>query len=205
MEPIDQKTPNPQFDWRMVVFPIVALPLTVFIIQCIPFVIIFYFIYKVIIEKHGEGEDFGSRFTWNNIQNGLQNAVTDLISIIKEYWKTVKEIIYPIYQSWCFRNPVDLIETEDMFVAEIELPGYTKNDINVSVNGLTVEVSASKEREEKKYLIRERTFRPFKRCITFPGNADLSTIMAKTEDGILIISASKQHSTNSNNKTIKIE
>ena len=60
----------------------------------------------------------------------------------------MKETIYPIYQSWCFRNPVDLIETEDMFVAEIELPGYTKNDINVSVNGLTVEVSASKEREE---------------------------------------------------------
>lgn len=204
MEPIDHRTLNAQFDWRMVVFPIVALPLTVFTIHSIPFVIIFYFIYKVIIEKHGEGEEFASRFTWKSIQNGLQDAVTDLVSIIKECWKTVREIIYPIFQSWCYRNPVDLIETEDMFVAEMELPGYTKSDINVSVNGLTVEVSASKEREEKKYLIRERVLRPFKRYITFPGNADLSTIMAKTEDGILRISVSK-HSTISNNKTIKIE
>jgi HSP20 family protein len=89
--------------------------------------------------------------------------------------------------------PVDLEETDDAYVVEIDLPGVSRRDVTLEVNGRELTVSGEvKERERDGFLRRQtrRTGR-FHHTVTLPGDVDAERIKASLDDGVLVVRAPK--------------
>lgn len=86
---------------------------------------------------------------------------------------------------------LDLFETEQEIVIEVELPGVAKEDIELSVLRDIVIIEGKKSRQmsrsERQHLCMERYFGSFRRIIEIPGAGDTSHIQAEYERGILRI------------------
>ena len=90
----------------------------------------------------------------------------------------------------------DIRETENAYVLDAELPGFSKEDIHAEVrNGyLTIHAEHKTENEEKdeknNYLRRERSYGSFARSFDLDGiNSD--EISASYKDGILTLTLPK--------------
>lgn len=85
---------------------------------------------------------------------------------------------------------VDVTRTDDTYAVKAEMPGVSKNDINVSVDGhhVTISGEVKKEKEEKKgeEVIRsERYYGKVSRSFTLPQEVDEGKVAAKYADGVL--------------------
>lgn len=85
---------------------------------------------------------------------------------------------------------VDVTRTDDAYAVKAELPGVSRNDINVSVDGhhVTISGEVKKEKEEKKgeEVIRsERYYGKVSRSFTLPQEVDEARVAAKYADGVL--------------------
>ena len=102
----------------------------------------------------------------------------------------------------------DIKDTKDAFVIEAELPGFAKEDVDVSVDGDTLTISAvHKENKEEKdektgYIHRERSYGTFRRSFDLAG-VDASKITGALESGILTLTLPKV--TKEEKQTRKIE
>lgn len=83
----------------------------------------------------------------------------------------------------------DLYETEDAYVAEMELPGFERENINVTLEQgvLTVTGNRSGEREESEgeYHLRERRTGRFQRSFRMPESVNVDDVEAHFSNGIL--------------------
>lgn len=90
----------------------------------------------------------------------------------------------------------DVRETEDAIEADIDLPGFKKDEIQVHLENGYLTVSAEKHqetREEKgKYLRQERYSGTMSRSFYVGEVLTAENIKARYEDGILTISLSKK-------------
>lgn len=86
-------------------------------------------------------------------------------------------------------------ETEKEISLEFELPGFSKDDIDVSVENDQLIISASKSEEkgesDKKWLKKEISRGQYERRITLPENVNVEKISAESKDGILFLSIPK--------------
>lgn len=91
--------------------------------------------------------------------------------------------------------PTDLYETDEAYFAEIELPGFRKDDINVTVEKgmLTVsgEHAAEEEDEREDYHLAERSFGRFSRSFSLPASIDQDEVSARFENGVLVVEMPK--------------
>ena len=92
---------------------------------------------------------------------------------------------------------VDIREDGDSLVVEAELPGFKKEEVDITLENQTLTISAEKKeehREEKKgdYLLNERRYSRFLRSFTLPPTVDEKTVNAKLEDGVLTVSLNKR-------------
>lgn len=90
-------------------------------------------------------------------------------------------------RSW--RPAVDIYETENGIVIDVELPGVSKEDVAVEVKDdvltLSGERLANPGVKEDNYYRRERLYGPFKRSFTLHQNIQPAQIKATLKDGIL--------------------
>lgn len=93
---------------------------------------------------------------------------------------------------------VDVVEKENEYLINAEIPGVKKNDVKVAFeNGvLTISGERKDEREEKnaRYHVVERSWGSFRRSFTLPGNTDADKINADFKDGILTVKVAKSES-----------
>jgi HSP20 family protein len=85
---------------------------------------------------------------------------------------------------------VDVTKTDDTYNVKAELPGVSRDDINVSIHGnqVTIAGEVKKEKEEKKgeEVIRsERHYGRVSRSFTLPHDIDESHAKANYRDGVL--------------------
>ena len=93
---------------------------------------------------------------------------------------------------------MDIYEKDDKYVVEVEAPGYKKDDIKISCeNGyLTIEATKKlEEKEDRKYLHRERTFVGKETRQVYVGDIDEESIDAEFKDGTLVITLDKDEKT----------
>lgn len=87
---------------------------------------------------------------------------------------------------------VDTFMEGDTFNIKAELPGVSKDDIDVSVEGniltLKGERKEEKETKEKDYRLQETRYGSFLRRFTLPEGANTDDIHASYDNGILKIS-----------------
>lgn len=92
------------------------------------------------------------------------------------------------------RQPiVDVVEQDDEYLLEAELPGLSEEDVEVSVEDTLLTISAKKasSEEERRYLIRERAVGEFRRSFVLPKDADSSNIEARFKNGVLTLTVKK--------------
>lgn len=88
----------------------------------------------------------------------------------------------------------DIIETNKDFEIIIDVPGFSKQNIKISLENKQLTVSAIKEEnkdDNRKYLRKERLVGSFTRKF-YVGDVKQEDIKASIEDGILTIKFSKE-------------
>lgn len=89
---------------------------------------------------------------------------------------------------------MDIIEDEDKYIIKMDLPGFKKEDIKISLknNNLTIAAEQNNEStEDKKYHLRERHFNKISRTICVDDDITEKDILPKLEDGVLILEVKK--------------
>lgn len=91
---------------------------------------------------------------------------------------------------------VDIQETKDSFIVEVELPGMKQDDIQITIveNTLTLKGERKREREvrDEGYTRVERAYGTFQRALALPSVVDASKVRAKYKDGVLAIELPKK-------------
>jgi HSP20 family protein len=84
---------------------------------------------------------------------------------------------------------MDLVETEDHLVLRADLPGLSRDDVELEIKDgvLTVSGERRADREEKSegYYRVERAFGRFSRSLTLPDGIDADSVAAEFDDGVL--------------------
>ncbi len=102
----------------------------------------------------------------------------------------------------------DIYEGNGAYNLELDMPGFTKDDINIEYNKGTLTISAEKneakdEKEDKKYIRRERFYGKVSRSF-YLGEIDEEAIKAEFKDGTLKVVAPKKDE-NISKKIINID
>jgi HSP20 family protein len=112
-----------------------------------------------------------------------------------------------INRLWNSDNPVawtpfcvDVREDGDHLFVEAELPGFKKEDVDITLENHALTISAERDEEsnsEKKgsYLLNERRYNRFLRSFTLPPTVDDKHVDAKLDNGILSITLKKREET----------
>ena len=92
---------------------------------------------------------------------------------------------------------IDVSENDKGYVVHAELPGVTKNDIQVTIDGHQVTIAAevkreSERREGERALHVERYAGSLFRSFTLPTEVDEAQSAAKFENGVLELSLAKK-------------
>jgi len=102
---------------------------------------------------------------------------------------------------------VDIYETSDTIVMKAELPGVTREDIQIQINENTLTLKGerrfARDVQEESYLRIERAYGSFHRSFSLPASIQQEKIRALFKDGVLELTLPKAE--NSKPKPISIE
>lgn len=95
-----------------------------------------------------------------------------------------------------FTPPVDIVEDANTFALEFDVPGFTKDDIKVSVNEGVLTVKGERKRNvvanEKYFRYFERPEGSFSRSFTLPEHTNGEAITASFTNGVLRLEIPKK-------------
>ncbi len=88
----------------------------------------------------------------------------------------------------------DIKENENSYVMDIEIPGFEKKDIGISLENGYLTISAKKEEKQEgkkeNYLRRERNYSCSRSY--YVGDVDKDKVKAKYENGVLVVEIPKE-------------
>ena len=116
---------------------------------------------------------------------------------------------------------VDVREDQDHIYVEAELPGFRKDDIDITLENQTLTITAERSEEQGdaspaqpvqarggkgqggvtparprgEYLLKERRYTRFQRSFTLPPTVDESSVNARLAEGVLTITLNKREET----------
>ncbi len=108
-----------------------------------------------------------------------------------------------------WQPPIDVAETENELIVNVEIPGVDPEEIDVSLSGDTLLIRGEKkpETEEKgeDYHLLERNYGTFIRSIDLPVEVQNDKINASYKNGVLTIVLPKSERTQKKEIKIKVE
>ena len=98
---------------------------------------------------------------------------------------------------------VDIREDADHLYVEADLPGFKKDEIDITCENQTLTISAEHKEEHKEpkeqkagdWLLNERRYARFLRSFTLPPTVDVQKVDAKLQDGVLKLVLNKREET----------
>ena len=127
---------------------------------------------------------FNPRFS-----DGLLDAFDEMNQTMGNFFPTSKN-----FAARMAAPKVDVKETKNAYVMEMDLPGLSDKDVEISLKDNLLSVSSVKKakaekkeeaKEEGEYLIRERSSMEFMRRFTLPNDIDSEAVAAKFANGVL--------------------
>lgn len=106
------------------------------------------------------------------------------------------------------RSPaLDVAESERAYTVKVEMPGVSKDDVKIAIEGrrITVEATATKNDEKKegdRVVYRERSTTSFARAFTLPAEVDQAESTAKMEHGVLTLTLAKRNAPKTTQLTV---
>lgn len=88
---------------------------------------------------------------------------------------------------------VDIEETEDSYIVDLDLPGVRKEDLNVEVAENRLRVSGELKEKERSGVLRRQNRRigRFDHMVALPGEVDPDQVDATLHEGVLTIRLGK--------------
>lgn len=125
---------------------------------------------------------------------------TDLNQFIESMFHGFDESLsqlFPSFQPFSgFAPSVDLVDHGDHYTLTAELPGFSKDEVDVRVDEQTLELSAErkgqKERKDKEYTRREQTRSVFHHIISIPESVMTSKVSGTMKNGVLELKLPKR-------------
>ena len=103
---------------------------------------------------------------------------------------------------------VNVWTDENLHVIELAIPGFSKQEVNIGLDGKTLKIEGQKpekdEKSVKKYKRREFYYTNFTKSFELPDEIDVNNIEASYENGILLINLPLKKEEDKVEKTIKI-
>jgi len=98
------------------------------------------------------------------------------------------------------REPlVDVIDIGSEFVVRAELPGVSKEDVDLTVTSDSIEIQArterSREEKDEDYVYQERSYRALHRVLAFPEEVKADLASATLKGGMLEVQVPKKDPT----------
>jgi HSP20 family protein len=98
---------------------------------------------------------------------------------------------------------VDIREDADHFYLDAELPGFKKEEVEVTMENQILTISAERKSEEEskdggnkgEWLLNERRYTRFLRSFTLPPTVSDQAVNAKLEHGVLTVTLKKREET----------
>lgn len=114
--------------------------------------------------------------------------------------------------NWSTRVPaVDVEENDKEYTVKAELPGFDEKDVNLTVenhvltlSGKVDEKNEEKDKDNRKYLVRERRVETFERSFSLPEGVDEENISAQFKNGLLTVTLPKTAEKASRKLEVKI-
>ncbi|MHB1157545.1 MAG: Hsp20/alpha crystallin family protein [Phycisphaerales bacterium] len=89
--------------------------------------------------------------------------------------------------------PMDVWEDDDHLYVAAELPGFTRDQVNVTLeNGMLSVVAERKPEEHKSAHLTERRYARVQRSISLPIAVDENKVDAKLDNGVLTLKLNKR-------------
>ncbi|MBK8062908.1 MAG: Hsp20/alpha crystallin family protein [Betaproteobacteria bacterium] len=109
----------------------------------------------------------------------------------------VRPVAYEGGQAVAPRVKVDVTEKNGAYVVHAEMPGTKKDDIQITIDGAQVTLSAEIKREKdvsegERVLHSERVYGKTSRSFTLPQEIDEAAAQAKFNDGVLELTLPKK-------------
>ncbi len=133
---------------------------------------------------------------WAPMGFGPVNMMREMERIMQEVTKDIDYSIWPPALAVGPRFPATDVKDEgDHYLVEMDLPGLSKEDVEVMVGEGILDITANREEKKEEsddgYLRRERGFVSFHRRLDLPKDAIEDDLQAKLEDGVLKIRVAK--------------
>lgn len=131
---------------------------------------------------------------WNPFKEmeDLQGRLSSLLGQAPARWNGSKEENMTVAQ-WA--PLVDITEDDREYVIKAELPEVRKEDLKLTVENGTLNISGERtfEKEDKglRYHRVERSYGSFVRSFVLPDDADASKVAAEFKDGVLRVRVQK--------------
>lgn len=103
-----------------------------------------------------------------------------------------------------FEPRANVSATKSGVLVEVELPGYSKSDINVDAKNGVLTISATRGESKREYHQREFGQATVKRSWSMPRTIDLDRVEASYEAGILAVELPYRSETAENQRKIEI-
>ena len=93
---------------------------------------------------------------------------------------------------------LDVVESDDAYTVVLDMPGVSKEQLQVTVEGQKVDVStlpaadAGADAAKVRVLHRERDAAPYRRSVVLPAEVDNAQSQARFENGVLTLRLAKR-------------
>jgi len=149
------------------------------------------------------------------VERGFPQWGPDFLKEFNEFRQQLNELLNSVFSgdvqlaSRAMHPVVDIAENDQNYTYFVEIPGVDKADIKLMVKDGTLYLSG--ERKEPRFsencqkIREELPYGKFQRALPLPQDADLETIKARYEDGILLIVIDKRAETRPKKIDVKIQ
>ncbi len=102
---------------------------------------------------------------------------------------------------------IEVAETDKNIEVSVELPGFERKDVDISLDGnvlaIRAERKAEQEQKDKNVHVAERSYGVFYRALELPMTVDPSTVQATMSKGVLNITIPKPPQTEAKKIEVK--
>ena len=130
--------------------------------------------------------------------DSIQNILSDVDRCLESFFGDT--ILSPSAKIFNHLPAVDILETKDAYLLDMELPGFDEKNIEVHVDGASLNISSKQEEQSGKnsdetrgtYILHERRTSAFSRSFKLPENADHEAVSAEFKNGVLKLQIKKR-------------
>jgi HSP20 family protein len=150
----------------------------------------------------------------NNKIKNLEGAMTlvrfnPVLSLFKEFDNLLNDVQTRNNVNYNHLVKVDAYEEDNKIILEVEIPGFKKDDVKITLEENMLTISGEKkletEKKDRKYYFSERMSGSFSRSFTLDETIDKENISASFENGVLTITLNKIEPVKPDVKQIEIK